>query len=259
MGNPNRQYFRHLYPKRWLENTETRTGNLDHYRYQQITLESLECFDGCTLLECGCGSGELLDRLLKLYPSIEAFGVDLGRESMLNATDDLLSRDRVHFIEGDIGTLPFGSDRFDRVLCSSVLWYVPNPVHAIQEMIRVLKPGGRFVFDVRSPYHIENIFAKLTLNVRRHLGRLTPSYSFVSIRSLTEMLRALPVDFALVGYFVLLPTRLPLLGQRWGNWARLSSWLSFKAGHVRGVKWAAKKILVAGSKHESNGQAFVKV
>lgn len=247
MKHSNRSFFRHIYPGRWLAGRQIRTSNTTHYQYQEITLASLACFDGCSLLECGCGSGELLARLYDRYPRMRLFGIDLGRDSMLWAKRGPLLTSDVRFIEGDITTLPIESSRFDRVLCSSVLWYVTEPYTVIQEMVRVLKPGGRFVFDVRPPYHITNVLTKCSLVVRRLAGQTAPSYSFLSLRALSQCLEMLPVKFDIVGYFVLLPTRLPLLSSRWGNWTGLSYWLSFKAGHGQ-ARWLAQKLLITGHK-----------
>lgn len=245
MENPNRNFFRHVYPQSWLSGQQTRAANSAHYLYQEVTLASLNCFDGCSLLECGCGSGELLLRLRDRYPGIKLFGIDLAHRSMIWAKEGPLRASNVHFIEGDIAALSIGSNRFDRVLCSSVLWYVPNPYAAIEEIVRVLKPGGRFVFDVRNPYHITNLLTRCSLAARRIAGKSVPRYSFLSPRALSQFLATLPVRFRILGCFVLLPTRLPLLGSRWGNWARLSPWLSFRVGHGK-ARWLAQKLLVIG-------------
>ena len=247
MGNVNTTYFREVYPKQWLEGRHRRAENASHRRYQALTLAQLACRDDDHLLECGCGSGELLVRLRAQYPHMQLTGVDLGRESLAWAAQEVLQEGGVTLIEGDITALPIASETFDRVLCSSVLWYVPDPYAAIGEMVRVLKPGGRFVFDVRPPYHITNLLTRGSLALRRAMGRHVPAYSFVSPGALSSFLTTLPVTFEVRGYFVLLPTQLPVLGAKWGNWAALSSWLSFEAG--RGwAKRLAQKLLVTGTK-----------
>lgn len=250
MKNPNRDFFRYIYPKHWISDQRFRAGNLSHYQYQEITLASLDCFDGCSLLECGCGSGELLARLRRRYADIQLFGIDLGHHSLVWAKEEGPCKHKeksAHFIEGDVTAMPLASNLFDRVLCSSVLWYVLEPYLAIQEMIRVLKPGGRFGFDVRNPYHITNLLTQGTLIARRVVGKRVISYSFSSPHTLSRFLETLPINFEIVGYFVLLPPRLPLLGSKWGNWARLSPWLSFKAGRGK-ARWLAQKLLVSGYK-----------
>lgn len=247
MKNSNKEYFRHAYTERWHAGIEDRAKNRHHFRYQEITLSSLDCFDGCTLLECGCGSGELLARLRSRYPNIALFGLDLGRGGLTVAANEQLSENSLSLIEGDLTTLPAASDQFDRVLCSSVLWYVPEPHLAIAEMVRVLKPGGKIVFDIRPPYHVTNLLAKGSVTARKLIGRNVPSYSFMSLTWLAKVLSPLPVEHEVSGYFAVLPTRLPMLGTRWGNWARYSPWLSFEAGQGR-IRWLTQKLLVTGHK-----------
>ena len=247
MKKPNRDIFCQTYPEFWLESRDARVQDKTHYQYQEITLASLRCFDGCELLECGCGSGDLLARLRHSHPNVRLYGLDLGRQSLEWAQRGPLAGQDVSLIEGDLVSLPIASDRFDRILCSSVMWYVPEPHVAIAELVRVLKPGGRFVFDVRPPYHVTNALARWSLAARRMIGETVLTYSFLSPRAVARLLKELPVTFETVGYFVLLPTRLPLLGIRWGNWVRYSRWLAFKAGHGA-LQWLANKLLITGYK-----------
>ncbi len=49
-------------------------------------------------------------------------------------------------VQADALSLPFGPDDFDTVVCTYVLCSVPDPAGALEEVARVLKPGGRFLF-----------------------------------------------------------------------------------------------------------------
>ncbi|MBZ0299572.1 MAG: class I SAM-dependent methyltransferase [Anaerolineae bacterium] len=244
MKNENRKFFQKTYPSFWLNNSAKLAADAMHYHYQEITLDQLQCYDGCSLLECGCASGDLLQRLQKRFMDIKMVGVDLG-----NYADTWHERfgDTVSFLSSDVSELPLRSNQFDRILCSSVLWYSPQPKSAIREMVRVLKPGGRLVFDVRNPWHITNVLTSFSLRTRRMTGHKTIRYSYFTPGSLDDFLNTLPIDFQITGYFVLLPTRLPLLGTRLGNWARLSPKLSFASGEGSAQKFA-QKLLVWGEK-----------
>ena len=187
MKKPNRDIFCQTYPEFWLESRDARVQDKTHYQYQEITLASLRCFDGCELLECGCGSGDLLARLRHSHPNVRLYGLDLGRQSLEWAQRGPLAGQDVSLIEGDLVSLPIASDRFDRILCSSVMWYVPEPHVAIAELVRVLKPGGRFVFDVRPPYHVTNALARWSLAARRMIGETVLTYSFLSPRAVARL------------------------------------------------------------------------
>lgn len=242
MKNKNYDFFRNSYPQHWLANRASLASDEFHTRYQDIMLSRLECFDGCSLLECGSGSGDLLSRLRARYKNIELFGSDLGRKSMIWGRNEF-KMDDVNFLESDISVLPIKSNTFDRVLCSSVLWYVPIPEQAIRELVRVLKPGGRIVFDVRPPFHISNMVTRASLMLSRILGKKVLAYSFLSPGMVEQVMSNLPVSFEALGYYFLLPTHLPLLGAKWGNWLRFFPGLSYngKSGLGRWVSW---KLLV---------------
>ena len=57
---------------------------------------------------------------------------------------------------GDAVKLPFANNCFDRVTCTAVLQYLPNPLSAIQEIYRITKDGGIAVFDVPGSFHLQN-------------------------------------------------------------------------------------------------------
>ncbi len=58
-------------------------------------------------------------------------------------------------IVGDIHKIPLKNESIDAVICSSVLEHVKNPVIAVNEIYRILKPGGKMFVHVPStyPYH----------------------------------------------------------------------------------------------------------
>ena len=50
---------------------------------------------------------------------------------------------RTCYVRGDAGTLPFGDETFDAVCCFGALYLMPEPFRVADEMVRVLRPGGR--------------------------------------------------------------------------------------------------------------------
>ena len=65
-------------------------------------------------------------------------------------------------VVGDIHKMPFPDASFDAVICKSVLEHVENPVAAVRELYRVLRPGGVGLIYVPFlfPYHAEPGFYK---------------------------------------------------------------------------------------------------
>ena len=81
------------------------------------------------------------------YAADEVVGTRATLGAMVAAGEIPLDR-YVGVLRGDGTTLPFADDTFDIVITSEVLEHIQNDVGAIAEMVRVLKPGGRFAGTV---------------------------------------------------------------------------------------------------------------
>lgn len=76
-----------------------------------------------------------------MCPAIDLTMLDLSPE-MLNRTADIPGERLV----GSVLELPFPDDRFDIVASAWVIETVPDPLHAVSELLRVLAPNGRLVY-----------------------------------------------------------------------------------------------------------------
>lgn len=98
------------------------------------------------LLDVGCGGGVLTEEFARL--GCRATGIDLSLESLqvarVHARGEGLSID---YQAGSAVGLPFDGGSFEVVSCCDVLEHIPRWVHVIEEVARVLKPGGLFLFD----------------------------------------------------------------------------------------------------------------
>lgn len=98
------------------------------------------------IVEPGIGTGRVT---LPLAASGHAVtGVDVSRE-MLNASahkaESLRVSDRVTLVEGDATSLPFADDVFDMGVMASLLYLVPDWPAVLDELARVVRPGGTVV------------------------------------------------------------------------------------------------------------------
>ena len=113
---------------------------------------------GCRILDVGCGPGVMVPDLLKR--DFEVWGIDLSEEMIRNANavlPDDASRDRIHLDVGDVEDLQFPDQFFDAVICMGVFEYLSSYDKAIEEIHRVLKPGGMAVITIPTricPYEI---------------------------------------------------------------------------------------------------------
>jgi ubiquinone/menaquinone biosynthesis C-methylase UbiE len=114
---------------------------------------------------CSQASGQVLEvaigtgRNLPFYPrGIQLTGVDFSPAMLKIARGRAaeLGVDVTTLIEADAQHLPFADHRFDTVVCTLALSSIPEPAAAINEMHRVLRPGGQLlvVGHVASPHRV---------------------------------------------------------------------------------------------------------
>jgi len=108
----------------------------------QATLDAARVGRGTMLLDICCGPGMLsaaaVDR------GARAVGLDFP--GVVALARKLVSG--AEFQDGDATKLPFPDNSFDAVVCGYGIMHVPDPETALQEMLRVLRPGGRAALSV---------------------------------------------------------------------------------------------------------------
>jgi ubiquinone/menaquinone biosynthesis C-methylase UbiE len=96
-----------------------------------------------TLLDVGCGTGALLSRAQAIAGADQLTGVDLSPSMLAHARAQLPVEVALH--SADAAALPFADASFDVVASCNVFHYIREPVRALTEMVRVVRPGGRIV------------------------------------------------------------------------------------------------------------------
>ena len=97
-----------------------------------------------SVLDVGCGTGEMTERLATKCPQATFTGIDLEEKHLDRARVRCAKfGSRVRFQVGDALALPFPEAQFDLVVCRHLLQAIPDARRALSEIRRVLRPGGR--------------------------------------------------------------------------------------------------------------------
>jgi ubiquinone/menaquinone biosynthesis C-methylase UbiE len=96
---------------------------------------------GMDLLDVGCGPGSITRGLARGVMPGHTVGVDVRRE---NLPESLATEDEgaPRFLVADVLDLPFENESFDAAHAHALLQHLPDPVAAMAELHRVLRPGG---------------------------------------------------------------------------------------------------------------------
>lgn len=133
------------------------------HRMWRTALRMLPLPAGASVLDVGSGLG-ILDFELAANLGVHVQGVDIDARFVKHSIDLLDRLDEqqlfsdgatVQFAEGDIRALDFGDDTFDLVFVRELLQFLSDPVQALREVHRVVKPGGyACVSDTDDQLHV---------------------------------------------------------------------------------------------------------
>jgi ubiquinone/menaquinone biosynthesis C-methylase UbiE len=189
-----------------------------HALVDDLEVELVERYArGKDVLECGCGTGLLLERFARFAKS--AKGIDLS-PGMLE-----LAKERgLDLRQGSVTELPFEDASFDVTCSFKVLAHVPEIGKALREMARVTRPGGVVIAEFYNPLSLRALAKRvgpagkishktresavytrfdapwiinrllppsLTLEARRGVRIITPSAAVMRVRGVREILRKL--------------------------------------------------------------------
>jgi ubiquinone/menaquinone biosynthesis C-methylase UbiE len=116
---------------------------------------------GGIALDVGCGPGNVTASLARAVgPGGLALGVDIS-EPMLARAVRAEAGPQVGFLRADAQRLPLRDETVDAVVSIAVLQLIPDPVAALAEMARVLRPGGRLAVMVPTAGRAARYWRKL--------------------------------------------------------------------------------------------------
>ncbi len=102
-----------------------------------------------------------------------------GLNNLEYTTTDLLSP--LADVKADICNLPFEENSFDVILCNHVLEHIPDDTRAMQELYRVLRPGGWGIFQIPQDLKRENTYEDDSITDKKERAKIFGQYDHVRI------------------------------------------------------------------------------
>jgi ubiquinone/menaquinone biosynthesis C-methylase UbiE len=107
----------------------------------EIFLDWLAPPSGLRWIDVGCGNGAFTQLLVERCAPLEVQGIDPSEGQLAFARTRPAAR-VAEFSQGDAMALPFPAGKFDAAVMALVLVFLPDPAKGIEEMVRVVRPGG---------------------------------------------------------------------------------------------------------------------
>ena len=122
--------------------------NLGHSPVARWGLHFLELAPDAKVLDCGCGGGANIKRLLKKCPEGIVKGIDyspVSVEKSKKVNEVAIAEGRCAVLQGSVADMMFADNWFDAVTAFETVYFWPDLPQCFREVYRVLKPGGTFL------------------------------------------------------------------------------------------------------------------
>ncbi len=114
---------------------------------------------GATLVELGCGPGFYARTLAARFPALDVVGIDRSRPllDLAEQRADSVGLANCRFEWGDAQAISRASESVDAVIASRLITILPEPERAIEEIHRVLRPGGTCFIAEPRPHPLAHL------------------------------------------------------------------------------------------------------
>ena len=122
--------------------------NLGHSAVARWGLQFLNAAPDAKVLDCGCGGGANIKRLLKKCPEGIVKGIDyspVSVEKSKKVNEAAIAEGRCAVLQGSVADMMFADNWFDAVTAFETVYFWPDLPRCFREVYRVLKPGGTFL------------------------------------------------------------------------------------------------------------------
>lgn len=144
---------------RWNERMFVKYNNLRLYKHpnpiirytesKRVQIMLKELGSAGRALDAGCGEGYVLSKMV----SPDAVGLDISRTAIERAS----KASDATLVLGDAERMPFSDSYFDAAICSETLEHTVNPRRVVEELSRVVRPGGKIILSTPNEKLINTI------------------------------------------------------------------------------------------------------
>jgi ubiquinone/menaquinone biosynthesis C-methylase UbiE len=135
-------------PTGWLGRAAAWGMNTGHSEVTDWGLGHISIGKHDTILDVGCGGGETVHKLAGIATEGQVCGIDFSEESVAvsrKRNRQLIQAGRVDIQHSSVSCLPFSDDTVDLVTAVETHYFWPDLVSDMQEILRVLQPGGKLM------------------------------------------------------------------------------------------------------------------
>ncbi|ASZ14579.1 class I SAM-dependent methyltransferase [Chitinophaga pendula] len=127
--------------------------NLGNRLINERTIAFLQPAAHQHILEIGFANGHFIPQVLSLAPGIRYCGIDISDVMVAEAgkrNEAAITAGNVQLHLTGADQIPYADNTFDRIFGINVLYFWDQPHKELQEILRVLKPGGQLILGIRS-------------------------------------------------------------------------------------------------------------
>jgi ubiquinone/menaquinone biosynthesis C-methylase UbiE len=150
--NPNKKFAEQLRkPHGQLANYVGQQMNLGNRGLNEFVQKNIT--NGDTILEIGYGNGHFYKEIFEKYPDVKISGIDLSKAMYTEAiatNAGFIANGMLNLHCGSSDALPFADNSFDKIFCVNVVYFWQKPEEHLKEILRVLKPNGKFFAGIRT-------------------------------------------------------------------------------------------------------------
>ncbi len=165
--------------------------SISQYSQAGQLLKLIDIQDNCSILDVGCGHGNILAELSSLVPNGRAIGIDASHNMISLAKSSFPNEiyKNLMFMQLNAEQMVFPEQSFDLIICTNVLMWIRKPRTALDQMCSLLKPNGHiviFTYPNTTPY--AKLFEKTLNSLFPELRNKSAATTMLSPREHKEIL-----------------------------------------------------------------------